>query len=63
MGPIDCPETPVSNYYNSLPKFRDKLLVPSSGLKNPIILDSWRWTMVVIGCPETSVWNYQYFAA
>jgi hypothetical protein len=36
---------------NSLPTFRDKLLVPSSRVKN-----SWP----LIGCPETSVNNYYY---
>jgi hypothetical protein len=37
----------------SLPTFRENLLVPSSMIKNPL-------KMGPIGCPETSIRNYQY---
>ena len=40
---------------NFLPTFRDNLPVPSPGVKNPLPLK-----MGPIGCPETSVRNYQY---
>ena len=46
---------------NSLPTFRDNLLVPSSRVKNTrIFLDSWLLKMGPIDCPETSARNYHY---
>jgi hypothetical protein len=40
---------------NSIPTFRETLLVPSSRVKNP-----WPLKMGPIGFPETSVWIYHY---
>ena len=40
---------------NFLQTFQDNLSVPSSGVR-----DSWPLEMEPVGCPETSVRNYQY---
>ena len=47
---------------NFLTTFRNNLLVPSSGVKNPFgnPLDSWSLKIGPIGCIETSLRNYDY---
>jgi len=43
---------------NFLPTFWDNVLVPSLGAKTPKESNSWTLKMGLIGCPETSVRNY-----